>query len=226
MTIGMVVFKGLMQLDLTAPYEVFSRISSFKLSLIADSLEPIISDGGFAILPDTTFATAEAHYDMLFVPGGTGTMAAIENPDLMNFLRTRGATAQYITSVCTGALVLGVAGLLRGYRATTHWLSMDLLALFEDVTAVDERVVIDRNRITGGGVTAGLDFGLALIAHLLGAQKAQEIQLMLEYNPQPPFAAGSPQTVDPSVLAQVRSERAAFQEKRKEIILRLIEPKT
>ena len=173
-----------------------------------------------------TYEETPQYFDIIFVPGGPGVGAAMENTVILHFLKKHGATARYVTSVCTGSLVLAAAGLLRGYKATTHWLSMDLLRLFDGIEVIEQRVVMDRNRITGGGVTAGLDFGLTLAAEIFGREKAQEIQLMLEYNPQPPFVGGgSPHTAPPSVLAQVRQERAGIQAKRRAQILKLIDQK-
>jgi cyclohexyl-isocyanide hydratase len=164
LNVGMVLFPNLTQLDLTGPYEVFARLPKTKVSLIAAELTPVRSERGLTIAPDATFENAP-ELDILFVPGGPGVDAMMENEALLRFLRSRAARARYVTSVCTGALVLGAAGLLHGYRATTHWLSQDLLALF-GAEAADERVVVDRNRITGGGVTAGIDFGLTVAAEV------------------------------------------------------------
>jgi cyclohexyl-isocyanide hydratase len=140
----------------------------------------------------------------------------MEDEALLQFLRTRAADARYVTSVCTGALVLGAAGLLQGYRATTHWLSQDILVLF-GAEPVDERVVIDRNRITGGGVTAGIDFGLAVAAQVFGPAVAQEVQLVLEYDPAPPFNGGSPKTALPAIVQEVIAAREEAQSRRRAI---------
>ena len=221
--IGMVLFDNLTQLDLTAPFEVFSRMPNAKVLLIAQNKNLIISDSGLTILPTTTFEETPQYLDILFVPGGPGIGAAIENEELLTFLKKQSQTARYITSVCTGSLVLAAAGLLAGYKATTHWLSMDLLRLFEGVEVIEQRVVIDRNRMTGGGVTAGLDFGLTLVKEFLGAEKAKEIQLILEYNPEPPFVGGgSPHSADPSVCERVKQERATIQDKRRAQVLKII----
>ncbi len=130
---------------------------------------------------------------MLFVPGGRGTVAAMEDEELLAFLRNQAETARYITSVCSGSLVLGAAGLLNGYRATTHWATHDVLDLFDGVSPEKARVVIDRNRVSGGGVTAGIDFGLELLTVLRGESAAKLNQLLMEYDPKPPFEAGSPE---------------------------------
>jgi cyclohexyl-isocyanide hydratase len=217
----MVLFPDLTQLDLTGPYEVFSRMPRTRVLLVSNSLEPVRSDKGLALLPDVTFADAPA-LDILCVPGGNGVLPAMENEGLMQFLRQQGQSARYLTSVCTGSLLLAAAGLLDGYRATTHWLSLDLLALL-GVETVQERVVIDRNRITGGGVTAGIDFGLVIAAQLFGERVAREIQLMLEYNPAPPFDSGSPEKAGPELMREVMAQRQEIQEKRRRTITEMLE---
>lgn len=219
MIIGMVIFPNLTQLDLTGPYEVFGRIPAMKVLLIAESLESVRSDNGLLLTPDTTFDSAP-QVDILFVPGGNGIFGAIQNKKLIGFLQTHGANAKYITSVCTGSLVLAAAGLLNGYKATTHWLSLNLLKLFP-VEVVEERVVIDRNRITGGGVTAGIDFGLSVVAKLFGEEKAKEVQLLMEYNPEPPFNAGSPKTAENEIVDRVIAARKDIQKEREELIKKL-----
>ncbi len=219
LTIGMVLFPDLTQLDLTGPYEVFSRMPNVRIHLLSATLEPVRSDKGLAFLPDTTFAQTPA-LDILCVPGGNGVQAAMEDESFLHFLREQGRQANYVTSVCTGSLLLAAAGLLDGYRATTHWLSLDLLAMF-GVETVEQRVVIDRNRMTGGGVTAGIDFALVLAAELFGKQTAREIQLMMEYNPAPPFDSGSPQSADPELLRAVIAQREAIQAQRRELVAKV-----
>lgn len=220
LSIGIVLFPGVTQLDFTGPYEVFIRFPEINIYLISTSLEPIKSDGGLTFLPDTTFAQAP-NLDVLFVPGGPGINERLEDKAFLEFLKTQGEQALYVTSVCTGALLLAAAGLLDGYRATTHWLSLDLLAMF-GVEVVKERVVKDRNRITGGGVTAGIDFGLEIATQLYGETLAQEIQLQIEYNPQPPFNSGSPDTAPVDVVERVEEASRDMQETRREIIERVI----
>jgi cyclohexyl-isocyanide hydratase len=178
----------------------------------------VISERGLSIVPTATFDEVPA-LDILCVPGGPGVNAMMENDTLLEFLRTQGEHARYVTSVCTGALLLGAAGLLQGYRATTHWLSLDLLPLFGAIP-VSERVVIDRNRITGGGVTAGIDFGLVVARELFGAAVAEEIQLLLEYDPKPPFRSGSRDTASPSVVERVVGARDRIQTERRAIAKR------
>ena len=215
MRVGLILFPDLTQLDLTGPYEVFVRMPDAHVHLIAAALEPVRSERGLTITPDTTFSNAP-QMDILCVPGGVGVNALMEDAEALQFLRAQADGAQYVTSVCTGALVLGAAGLLRGYRATTHWLSMDLLPLFGAI-AVAERVVVDRNRITGGGVTAGIDFALAVAAEVHSRAVAEEIQLMIEYDPAPPFAGGSPATAPAHVVQSVINARQRVQSARRTI---------
>lgn len=167
--------------------------------LVAATPAPVRSERGLTMTPDIAFDRAPP-LDIVCVPGGVGVNSMMENAALLEFLQGQARRARYVTSVCTGALLLGAAGLLRGYRATTHWLSMDLLPLF-GAYAVDERVVIDRNRITGAGVTAGIDFGLVVASEVFGPAVAQEIQLTIEYDPAPPFRSGSRNTA-PAELVQ------------------------
>jgi cyclohexyl-isocyanide hydratase len=215
LTFGFVLFPNLTQLDLTGPYEVFARLPGAKVCLVASTLAPVRSERGLTICPDVTFESAPA-LDLLCVPGGPGVDAAMEDGGVLQFVRERAHSARFVTSVCTGALVLGAAGLLEGYRATTHWLSQDLLRLF-GAEPVEERVVIDRNRITGGGVTAGIDFGLAVAAEVYGPGIAQEIQLMLQYSPAPPFSSGSPGTAPETIVQRVVAARAGAQSRRRAI---------
>jgi cyclohexyl-isocyanide hydratase len=211
----MVLFPHLTQLDLTGPYEVFARMPGTRVHLAAATLAPVASEHGLTLLPDITFDRVPP-LEILFVPGGIGVNPMMEDRALIQFLETQGRQARYVTSVCTGALLLGAAGLLRGYRATTHWLSLDLLPLFGAEVA-EERVVIDRNRITGGGVTAGIDFGLAVAAEVFGAEVAQEIQLTIEYNPEPPFQSGSRTTAPADLVQRVIETRQRIQSERRAI---------
>ena len=149
--------------------------------------------------PTTTFADCPRDLDVLFVPGGVpGTLTMMEDPEVLAFLADRGSRARFVTSVCTGSLVLGAAGLLKGYKATSHWLTRDVLAEFGAIPTAG-RIVVDRNRVTGGGVTAGLDFGLELVAQLRNRDYAEAVQLYLEYDPQPPFDSGTPEKASPLV---------------------------
>jgi cyclohexyl-isocyanide hydratase len=218
LSVGMVMFPSMTQLDLTGPYEVFSRMPDTKVVLLAATLEWVQCEHGMRIMPDCALADAPA-LDVLFVPGGNGISGVIRDMETLRFVRERGESARYVTSVCTGALVLGAAGLLRGYRATTHWMSLDLLPLVGAI-AVTDRVVVDRNRITGGGVTAGIDFGLRIAAEICGRKVAERIKLMLEYCPKPPFDSGSPATADAELVEAMRSHGRAFaiHEERKELL--------
>lgn len=202
LAIGMLLFPGLTLLDLVGPQAALGLHG--RTHLLWKTLEPVASDTGVSLLPTTTFADCPAELDVLFVPGGFGTNDAMRDPDVLHFLADRGRRARYVTSVCTGSLVLGAAGLLDGYRAATHWASYEALEAL-GVEAVRRRVVVDRNRISGGGVTAGLDFGLTLLAELRGEPAAKLTQLMLEYDPKPPFDAGSPEGAGPEATAAVRA---------------------
>ena len=213
LSIGMVLFPNLTQLDLTGAYEVLARMPDTRVRLVASTLHPVRSEWGLTISPDATFANAPP-LDILCVPGGWGINECLDDEELLGFLRARGERARYITSVCSGALLLGAAGLLRGYRATTHWLSLDLLPLL-GAEAVRQRVVRDRNRITGGGVTAGIDFGLALAAELFGRATAQRIQLAIEYAPAPPFESGAPDSTPDDIRHDLlRDSNPALQRRR------------
>lgn len=190
MDIAFVLFPGVTQLDLTGPAQILSRLPGARVHLVWHSLDPVPTDAGFSILPNATFADLPAP-DLLCVPGGMGIADVIDDDVALQWVRRAGAEAQWVTSVCTGALILGAAGLLEGYQATTHWAWHDKLSLFGAIP-VKARSVIDRNRATGGGVTAGIDFALALVAKIAGDDIARTIQLALEYDPAPPFNAGSP----------------------------------
>jgi len=214
MRIGMLVFPDMTQLDFSGPWEVFSQMPGCEVRVIAASAEPVTARGGLQFVPDTTLADAPP-LDLVFVPGGPGVGALMEDRAVLEFLRRQAADAKYVTSVCTGALVLGAAGLLKGYRATTHWLSLDLLPEF-GVMPATERVVVDRNRITGGGVTSGIDFALVVAAEVCGEDAAKRIQLLIEYNPAPPFACGHPSSADQAIVDGVREARAPMQAARLE----------
>ena len=197
--VAFLVFPGVTQLDLTGPAQVLARLGNAKIDLVARDRQPVPTDAGFCLLPTADFADALTP-DILCIPGGMGTSDAIEDAATMAWVRATAARAQWVTSVCTGALVLGAAGLLDGYRATTHWASHHLLAGFGAIP-VRERVVFDRNRVTGGGVTAGIDFGFALTAAIRGEDHARLVQLGLEYDPAPPFNSGSPRSASADTLA-------------------------
>lgn len=198
--LGMVLFPGFTMLDLIGPQTILSMHANSHF--IAHSLAPVEADSGGALVPTATFETARAEFDILFVPGGLGTEPAMRDPAILAFLKDRGSRAGYITSACSGSLVLAAAGLLDGYKSACHWALYSALEQFPKVEVVRERVVVDRNRLSGGGVTAGIDFGLTLLAELRGEDVAKTTQLMIEYDPAPPFDSGSPERAGP--------ERTAF----------------
>lgn len=218
--IGILIFPRVQQLDLTGPYEVFASMPAANVHLVWKDRSAITSATGLVLAPTMTFGKCPT-LDVLCIPGGGGINALLEDAEVLDFVRTQGARARYVTSVCTGSLVLGAAGLLRGRRATTHWLSHDFLEKFGAIP-VHGRVVRDGNLITAGGVTAGIDFGLAVVAELAGQAQAEAIQLALEYAPQPPFQAGTPDEAPPAVLATVRKQMAPTRAAREAIIGRLV----
>ncbi len=216
--IGIVLFPRVTQLDFTGPLQVFSSVPGAQVHLIWKRIEPVTSDSVLTITPTVSFADCP-QLDVICVPGGLGTDDMINDEEMLAFLRRQAAGAKYITSVCTGSLVLGAAGLLQGYRAATHWTAMDFLAAF-GATPTRTRVCVDRNRVTGGGVTAGIDFALTLVSLLVDRRTAEAIQLRLEYNPAPPFNSGSPDTAPPEILALMKERIAASQIRRGEMIAR------
>jgi cyclohexyl-isocyanide hydratase len=218
--IGILVFPGVQQLDLTVPYDVFASIPDAKVHLIWKDRSPITSATGLVLTPTMTFAECPA-LDVLCVPGGGGINALLQDAEVLDFLRGQAARARYVSSVCTGSLVLGAAGLLKGRRATTHWNSHDLLAKFGAIPT-HGRVVRDGNLFTAGGVTAGIDFGLTVVAELLGETQAQVIQLGHEYAPDPPFRAGTPETAPPAVLAAAKERVASIRKAREAIIAKIV----
>lgn len=201
-TIAFLLFPQVTQLDLTGPAQVLARLGDARLDLVWHSREPVPTDAGFSILPTATFAEL-TQADILCVPGGMGTNAVIADATALDWVRAVGEHAMWVTSVCTGSLILGAAGLLRGYRATSHWGQIEQLRLF-GAEPVSARTVVDRNRVTGGGVTAGIDFALTLAAMLRGEAHARMVQLSLEYDPQPPFDSGSPERADPALVTAYR----------------------
>ncbi|MEH3157710.1 MAG: DJ-1/PfpI family protein [Sphingomonas taxi] len=196
------LFPQVTQLDLTGPAQVLSRLGHARVDLVWKTREPVPTDAGFAILPTATLAEV-ARADILCVPGGFGVNAVIGDDDVMAWVAAVGRDAAWVTSVCTGSLILGAAGLLQGYRAGCHWSQRHMLPLFGAIP-VAERVVVDRNRVTGGGVTAGIDFALTLTALLRGEDHARAVQLSLEYDPQPPFDSGAPDRAGPAMVAAVQ----------------------
>jgi cyclohexyl-isocyanide hydratase len=216
--IGMLIFPRLTQLDMTGPYEVLARLPNTVVHLVARTLDPVKTDRGMMIVPTTTYADCP-QLDVVMVPGGPGQQDLMEDAAVLEFLRRQAAAAKYVTSVCTGSLVLGAAGLLKGKRATCHWAAIDHLRLL-GATPVSERVVVDGNVVTGAGVASGIDFALQLAAILEGEKVAREIQLQIEYDPAPPFSSGSPRTAAPETIQTLRSRGAALNEQRRELALR------
>ncbi len=201
--VGFLLYPNLTQLDLTGPAQFLSRAPGAKAHYIWKTLAPVPSDAGLSLMPTTTFKDCP-QLDLICVPGGAGQVALMTDEETLSFLRKQAEKAKYVTSVCTGSLVLGAAGLLKGYKSACHWAWRDFLPAF-GATPVNARVVKDRNRISGGGVTAGIDFALTVIAEEWGEDVAKQMQLGFEYDPQPPFNCGSPERAGP--------ERVAFAKK-------------
>lgn len=211
-TFALLLFPALTQLDLTGPYEVFCRCPGAQVHLVWKSMDPVVTEHGMRILPTTTFQELP-QADVLCVPGGFGVNALLTDDEALAYVRQLAGGARYITSVCTGALVLGAAGLLRGRRATTHWTATQYLAAF-GATPAAGRTVTDGPVVAGGGVTAGIDFALELAAALHGRAVAEAIQLSIEYNPAPPFSAGHPDVAPPAITAAIRQNSLPRQAER------------
>ena len=216
--IGLVIFPHVTQLDFTGPLQVLSRVPGAKVHLIWKRIEPVPTDTVMMLTPTITFADCP-QLDVICVPGGAGINDMVNDEEMLAFLRKQAEGAKYVTSVCTGSLVLGAAGLLKGYRAATHWSAMEYLSAF-GATPTKTRVCADRNRITGGGVTAGIDFALTVVSTLVDRKTAEAIQLGIEYNPAPPFNAGSPDTAPEDTVARVRERIAQTQILRGQAITR------
>lgn len=203
--IGFLLFPNVTQLDLTGPAQVLSRIPNAKVHLIARQLEPIITDVGFSINPTISFANCPA-LDVICVPGGAGIAEQMQDAEILNFLRQQGSTAQYITSVCNGSLILGAAGLLRGRKSACHWLWRKYLSHF-GAEPINARVVRDGKYLSGGGITAGIDFAFTLAAELVGEEAAKSVQLALEYSPEPPFDCGTPEKAGAERVQQIYAKQ-------------------
>ena len=216
--IGLLVFPKVTQLDFTGPLQVFSSVPGANIHLVWKRIEPVTSDSVMTVMPTTTLADCP-QLDVICVPGGAGADDLLNDEEVLAFLRRQAEGAKFVTSVCTGALVLGAAGLLRGYRAATHWAAMDNLSAFGAIPT-KTRVCTDRNRVTGGGVTAGIDFALTLVSMLVDRKTAEAIQLRLEYNPAPPFQSGSPDTAPPDVLATAIQRLTPYKARRTEAVAR------
>lgn len=206
--IAILLYDGVTALDFIAPLQAWAMFAD--IHLVSATGVPIVADCNVVMHANCSFETCPDDLDVLFVPGGMSTFELMMDETTTRFIREKGLGARYVTSVCNGSLILAAAGLLDGYRAATHWAAIHILEMFETVEVVPDRVVIDRNRMTGGGVTAGLDFGLVVLAELLGEQVAKNAQLMLEYHPAPPFDAGHPSIADPVTIAQVKGTLAGF----------------
>jgi cyclohexyl-isocyanide hydratase len=217
--IGMLLFPRLTQLDMTGPYEVLARLPDTKVELVARTLDPVTTDRGMQIVPTLSYDACPP-LDIVMVPGGPGQQDLMEDDAALSFLRRQAAAAKYVTSVCTGSLVLGAAGLLKGKHATCHWAAIDHLALLGAIPT-HERVVVDGNVVTGAGVASGIDFALTLAAILDGEAVAREIQLQIEYDPDPPFDGGSPKTARPETLAALTARLARLNEERRAVATRV-----
>lgn len=215
---GILAFPNIQQLDLTGPYEVFASAPDSEVHIVWKTTGPLKASTGLWITPTTTFADCPP-LDVLCVPGGIGVNPLMEDEETLAFIRAQAARARYLTSVCTGSLVLGAAGLLKGRRATSHWNAVDLLAGF-GARPVKDRVVRDGNLFTAGGVTSGIDFGLTIVAELYGEAVAQRIQLMIEYAPQPPFTAGTPETAPAAIVEAARAAASPARQAREAIVAR------
>jgi len=201
--IAMLIYPEMTALDLIGPQQVFGYLSP-QVHLVAKTKDLVVSDTGIAIQPSKVFGDCTGPVDILFVPGGgKGTASLMTDAETIKFLSQCGKTAKLVTSVCSGSLILGAAGLLRGYKATSHWAVRDILALL-GAEVVADRVVQDRNRITAGGITSGIDFGLRVAARLFGEDNARLVELVLEYDPQPPFGSGNPEKAPPSIANAAR----------------------
>jgi cyclohexyl-isocyanide hydratase len=203
LNVGIYLFDSMTMLDAYAPLQILSFVEQFNTFTVAKQKALLKSDCGALLTPDHDFESCP-DLDIIVVPGGGDVLGEMTDTSVIEFLQKQGAQAKYITSVCTGALILAEAGLLDGHRATTHWAYLDQLARFPGIETLDGRVVVDKNRITGGGITAGIDFALTLVSEVVSAEAAQTIQLIFEYRPQPPFDSGSPASAPDGIVAMVR----------------------
>jgi cyclohexyl-isocyanide hydratase len=217
------IYPGFTALDAIGPHYALSGMAGSTVRFIAATNDPVVSESGFAVTPHLSFAQCPEKADLFLIPGGmAGTIAAMENPALMAFVKKTAAASAMIGSICTGSLILGAAGLLKGYKATSHWQTMDLLPIV-GATPVKERVVVDRNLISCGGVTSGIDLGLELVKRYRGDLYAKGVQLLAEYDPKPPFPnGGNPATADPKIVELLNHMHAeyigAWGEKLKKIV--------
>jgi cyclohexyl-isocyanide hydratase len=217
--IGLLLFEGLDQIDLTGPFAVLSRMPNATCRVFAKTAAPARDARGLRLLPDAALADAP-QLDLLHVPGGPGQEAVMNDEEVLAWIRDQAAGVRSLLSVCTGALICGAAGLLKGRRATTHWASMHLLPFFGAIP-VNERVVADGNLVFAAGVTAGIDGALRVAADLRGDEVAQGIQLSIAYAPDPPFSSGTPEQAPPAVLERARASYRALSERREETARRV-----
>jgi cyclohexyl-isocyanide hydratase len=214
--VGLLLFPKITQLDLAGPYEVFCRMPGAAVHLLWKDTQPIRSEWGLELRPDTRLDECPA-LDVFCIPGGGGVFELFSDDALIDAVRTIAQRSRFVTSVCTGAFLLGAAGLLAGRRATTHWASRELLRGFGAIP--DEgRIVVDGNLITSGGITSGIDFGLHIAAQLVGVEQAKEIQLAMEYDPAPPFASGSPRVAEPAIVARFSESIRERQQRRAALV--------
>ncbi|WP_114285476.1 DJ-1/PfpI family protein [Candidatus Halocynthiibacter alkanivorans] len=205
--VGIYLFPHMTMMDAYAPLQFFAMVEEFETFTFAKTSEPLMSDAGALLVPNYGFEDCP-DIDVLVVPGGGNTLAQMQDTEVVDFIRAAGEKAEYVTSVCTGALILAEAGLLHGHRAATHWAYREVLKCYSGIELVDERVCIDRNRITGGGITAGLDFALTVIAEVINEPTAHVMQLLFEYRPAPPFNSGGPETAPEFAVQAVRGKVA------------------
>lgn len=204
-TIGFYLWQNMTMLDVLGPHQLLGYVPVFNVVTFAKTKDPVVTDTGVRLIPDHDFATCPT-LNVLLVGGGANPLSEMQDEDVMSFLRERGDAAEYVMSVCTGSLILAQAGLLDGYQATTHWAYKDRLGLYPGIEVVAGRVVTDRNRITGVGVTAGIDLALTFIERLAGLEAAAGLQLLAEYDPQPPTNCGSPDAAPPELTAAMRQQ--------------------
>jgi cyclohexyl-isocyanide hydratase len=214
--VGLLLFPKITQLDLAGPYEVFCRMPGAAVHLLWKDTQPIKSEWGLELRPDTSFDDCPA-LNVLCIPGGPGAFELLGDDVVLNAIRRIAQRSRFVTSVCTGAFLVGAAGLLAGRRATTHWASRELLREFGAIPD-ESRIVVDGNLITSGGITSGIDFGLNIAAQLVGVEQAKEIQLAMEYDPAPPFASGSPRVAEPKIVARFREGIRERQERRAALV--------
>ncbi|AON53749.1 DJ-1/PfpI family protein [Herbaspirillum seropedicae] len=201
MHVNVITVPDMVQLDITGPYEVLARTPGWTVDLVAATPEPVRTDRGLRLLPNVTRATAKPS-DILVIPGGTGIDTAMLDPEWLEYVRKESAKCDYVFGVCTGSLLFGAAGILRGKRAGGHWQARDMLSQF-GASVSNDRMTLDGNIYTSGGVTSGIDMALRVVADIAGLETAQKIQLAMEYDPAPPFAGGTPYTSPPAIVAAV-----------------------